>query len=151
MMLYIRMGHSLLEYMAHWRSTNCGQPTPHLLFVRLSPPLGHTITIWAKFWVIFSSHTFPLNKSNKTLLHLFVKLTACPWRGSLWYCLIWTVYQHSLQCIDMAVDYITNGNPGIKLSALDLKRLFLFATAETNFIFQGTYYNQVDGTAMGSP
>jgi len=55
------------------------------------------------------------------------------------------------ECIDLAVDYITKGNPGIKLSASDLKRLFLFATAETHFIFKGTYYDQVDGVAMGSP
>ena len=42
------------------------------------------------------------------------------------------------ECIDLAVDYITKGNPGIKLSTSDLKRLFLFATAETRFIFKGT-------------
>ena len=55
------------------------------------------------------------------------------------------------ECIDLAVDYITKGNRGIKLRTSDLKRLFLFATAETHFIFRGTYYNQVDGVAMGSP
>ncbi|XP_078364013.1 uncharacterized protein LOC144648271 [Oculina patagonica] len=55
------------------------------------------------------------------------------------------------ECIDLAVDYITKGNPGIKLNSSDLKRLFLFATAETHFIFKGTYYDQVDGVAMGSP
>jgi len=55
------------------------------------------------------------------------------------------------ECIDQVVDYITKGNPGIKLSTSDLKRLFLFATAETHFIFKGTYYDQVDGVAMGSP
>ena len=55
------------------------------------------------------------------------------------------------ECIDLAVDFITKGNPGIKLSTFDLKRLFLFATAETmHFIFSGTYYDQVDGVAMGS-
>ena len=56
------------------------------------------------------------------------------------------------KCIDLAVDYITKGNPGINLSTSDVKRLFfLFATAETHFIFKGTYYDQVDGVAMGSP
>ena len=55
------------------------------------------------------------------------------------------------ECIDLAVDYITKGNLGIKLSTSDLKRLFLFATAETHFIFKGTHYDQIDGVAMGSP
>ena len=55
------------------------------------------------------------------------------------------------ECTDLAVDYITKGNPGIKPSTSDLKRLFLFATAETHFIFKGTYYDRVDGVAMGYP
>lgn len=29
------------------------------------------------------------------------------------------------ECRDLAFDYITKGNPGIKLRAFDLKRLFL--------------------------
>ena len=51
----------------------------------------------------------------------------------------------------LAVHYITAGNPGIELSAFDLKRLFSFATAETHFLFKGTFYDQVDGVAMGTP
>ena len=35
-------------------------------------------------------------------------------------------------CIDLAVDCIIKGNPGIKLIAADLKRLFTLATAETH-------------------
>ena len=46
---------------------------------------------------------------------------------------------------------LTKGNPGIQLSTSDLNRLFLFATAETHFIFKGTYHDQVDGVATGSP
>ncbi|KAL9988078.1 hypothetical protein ACROYT_G002479 [Oculina patagonica] len=42
------------------------------------------------------------------------------------------------ECIDLADDHITEGNADIKLSTSDLKRLFLFATAETHFIFKGT-------------
>ena len=55
------------------------------------------------------------------------------------------------ECIDLAVHYITTGNPGIKLSAFELKRLFTFATAKTHFLFKGTFYDQVDGVAMGFP
>jgi len=58
------------------------------------------------------------------------------------------------ECRDVAVDYITKGNPGIKLSTFDLKRLFLqmyLRLLKHVFIFKGTYYNQVDGVAMCSP
>lgn len=46
--------------------------TLHLLFVRLSLPLGHTITTWPNFLVIFSSRTFPLNMllQTRSLLHV---------------------------------------------------------------------------------
>ena len=53
--------------------------------------------------------------------------------------------------IDLADNYINKGNPGFKLSASDLKRLFSFATTETHFLFKGTFYDQIDGVAMGSP
>ena len=37
------------------------------------------------------------------------------------------------------------------LARLILKRLFSFATSRTNFLFNGCYYDQIDGVAMGSP
>ena len=54
-------------------------------------------------------------------------------------------------CINLAVKYITEGNPGLKLSKHELKRLFEFATKETHFLFKGNFCDQVDGVAMGSP
>ena len=54
-------------------------------------------------------------------------------------------------CTNLAVKYITEGNPGLKLSKNELKRLFEFATKETHFLFKGNFYDQVDGVAMGSP
>jgi len=56
-----------------------------------------------------------------------------------------------LESIELAVDYILSGNPNIKLSKDSLKELFLVATAQTHFLFQGNYYDQKDGVAMGSP
>ena len=54
--------------------------------------------------------------------------------------------------IDLVDNFINKGNQGFKLSASDLKRLFsLFATTETLFLFKGTFYDQIDGVAMGSP
>ena len=54
-------------------------------------------------------------------------------------------------CINLAVKYITEGNPGLKLSKNELKRLFEFATKETHFLFKSNFHDQVDGVAMGSP
>ena len=36
-------------------------------------------------------------------------------------------------------------------SKVELKRLFEFATSGTYFLFQGAFYDQIDGAAMGSP
>ena len=33
----------------------------------------------------------------------------------------------------------------------ELKKLFLFATSQSHFIFNSTFYNQIDGVAMSSP
>ena len=56
-----------------------------------------------------------------------------------------------LESIELAVDYILSGNPNTKLSKDSLKELFLVATAQTHFLFQGKYYDQIDDVAMGSP
>ena len=55
------------------------------------------------------------------------------------------------ETIDIAVDLIFKSNRSIKVSRKDLVQLFLFATAETHFLFDGAMYDQIDGVAMGSP
>ena len=55
------------------------------------------------------------------------------------------------ECINLAVKYITEGNPGLKLRKNELKRLFEFSTKETHLLFNDTFYNHVGGVAMGSP
>ena len=55
------------------------------------------------------------------------------------------------ECIDLAVKYISDGDPDIKLSNTELKSLFSVATAQTHFLFKGSFYDQIDGVAMGSP
>ena len=55
------------------------------------------------------------------------------------------------ESIDLAVSYIVDGNPNLKLSKADLTKLFSFATSHTNFLFNGKMYDQIDGVAMGSP
>ena len=55
--------------------------------------------------------------------------------------------------IDLAVNAIFESNTGLdlKLSKTELKELFNFATSHTHFLFNGCFYDQVDGVAMGSP
>ena len=38
-----------------------------------------------------------------------------------------------------------------RLPRLVLKHLLLFATKKSHFVFDGQYYDQIDGIAMGSP
>ena len=53
--------------------------------------------------------------------------------------------------IELAVDYVIKNNPNLKLTKGDLNKLFHIATAQTHFLFNGAYYDQIDGVAMGSP
>ena len=55
------------------------------------------------------------------------------------------------ECIDWVVHYISEGNPDIKLNKSELRSLFTTATAQNHFIFNGSFYDQIDGVAMGSP
>ena len=46
------------------------------------------------------------------------------------------------ESIDLAVAYIEEGNPNLKLLKGDLTKLFSFATSQTNFLFNGKIYFQ---------
>ena len=53
--------------------------------------------------------------------------------------------------IDLAVNYIFKGNPDLKLGESEHRSLFTVATAQIHFLFNGSFYDQIDGVAMGSP
>ena len=53
--------------------------------------------------------------------------------------------------IDIATNLIFNRNPNLNITRKELKKLFLFATSQSHFIFNSRFYNQIDGIAMGSP
>ena len=55
------------------------------------------------------------------------------------------------ETIDIAINLIFNHNPNLNITKIELKKLFLFATSQTHFIFKGKFCNQIDGVAMGSP
>ena len=49
------------------------------------------------------------------------------------------------------MNLIFNHNPNLNITRKELKKLFLFGTSQTYFIFNSKFYNQIDGVAMGSP
>ena len=55
------------------------------------------------------------------------------------------------ETIDIAINLIFNHNLNLNITRKELKKLFLFATSQTHFIFNSKFYNQIDGVAMGSP
>ena len=55
------------------------------------------------------------------------------------------------QTIDIAINLIFNHNPNLNITKKELEKLFLLATLQIHFIFSSTFYNEIDGVAMGSP
>ena len=55
------------------------------------------------------------------------------------------------ETIDIAIHLIFNHNPNLNITRKELKRVFLFATSHSHFIFNSKFYNQIDGVVMGSP
>ena len=55
------------------------------------------------------------------------------------------------ETIELAVEPIFENNPQLKVTKRELKQLFNFATSGTHFIFNGSFYDQIDGVSMGSP
>ena len=55
------------------------------------------------------------------------------------------------ETINLAVDKILDNRKDLKISRIDLCKLFNFATSGTHFLFNNQYYEQTDGVAMGSP
>ena len=55
------------------------------------------------------------------------------------------------ETIDIAINLLFNHNSNLNITRKELKKLFLYATSKTHFIFNSKFYNQIDGVAMGSP
>ena len=54
------------------------------------------------------------------------------------------------ETIDIAVDLLFEHNPDFKITKNELKTFFDFAASGTHFLFDGIFYDQIDGVAMGS-
>ena len=55
------------------------------------------------------------------------------------------------ETIDIAINLIFIHNPNLSITEKKLKKLVLFATSQTQFIFNSKFYSQIDGVGMGSP
>ena len=55
------------------------------------------------------------------------------------------------ETVDIAINLIFNHNPNINITRKELKKLFLFTTSQTYFVFNSKFYNQIDGVVIGSP
>ena len=53
------------------------------------------------------------------------------------------------ETINIAINLIFNHNPNLNITRKELKKLFLFATSQTHFIFNSKFYNQIDRVANG--
>ena len=56
-----------------------------------------------------------------------------------------------METIEIALNKLYSLRTPPSLPRQELKKLLLFATKESHFLFDGTYYDQIDGVAMGSP
>ena len=55
------------------------------------------------------------------------------------------------EMIGIAINLLFEHNPCLNITKAEFKKPFEFATPGTCFLFQGTFYNQIDGVAMESP
>ena len=56
-----------------------------------------------------------------------------------------------LQCLASENNLFLNHNPNLNITRKELKKLSLFATSQTHFVFNSKFHNQIDGVAIGSP
>ena len=56
------------------------------------------------------------------------------------------------ETIDLAVKLVLDNKPNIiKVTKENLKKLFECGTSGTHILFDGNYYDHIDGVTMGSP
>ena len=55
------------------------------------------------------------------------------------------------ETFEIAVDLVLENNPKLKVTKHELKQLFNFVTSGPRFIFNSSFYNQIDGLSMKSP
>ena len=66
-------------------------------------------------------------------------------------CSVFTISVPLQETIEIVVKLIFEHNPQLKVTKRELKQPFNLATSGTHFIFNSTFYDQVDGVSVGSP
>ena len=55
------------------------------------------------------------------------------------------------ETIEIAIELMFQNNPKLRIMQRELKQFFNFATPGNHFVFNASFYDQVDGVSMGSP
>ena len=55
------------------------------------------------------------------------------------------------ETIGIAINLIFNHYPDLNITRKKLEKLFIFTKSQNRFIFNSTFYNQIDRVSMGSP
>ena len=55
------------------------------------------------------------------------------------------------KAIDLAVDIVLDNNESMNITKPQLKKIFVFATSQTNILLNNEIYSQTNGVAMASP
>ena len=121
------------------KCTNSPLGIHFLNFVRLFQLQVLLIIILPVCFVIFSHLQFLMITLAKILFLLFLKLRMQIFPKNLLFEKI-----PLQETIDIAINRFSNHNPNLKITRKELKKLFLFATPQTHFIFNSKFYNQVD-------
>ena len=144
----------LLACIVILKCTNFSLVIPYLNFVRLFHLQVLLIIVLPVFFVIFFHLQFVMITLAKIIFLLFLKLRMqiFPKKFLVSYDLTSLFTNIPLQeTIDIRTNLIFNHNPNLNVTKKELKKLFLFATLQTHFIFNSKFYNQIDGVAIGSP
>ena len=66
---------------------------------------------------------------------------------------VWSLFTsiNLQETIETAFKLIFENNSQLKITKRELKQLFNFATSGTHFVFNGSFYDQIDGVSMGHP
>ena len=136
-------GLNLPEFTGFQKCIRLVIPVPHLLSV---PLLGTYNYGLATFLCNFLEPYIPSHYNALDTFSNFV-----PWNQPNIH--IWQIPLITYECIDLAVNYILKGKPGLKISYKDLIGPFspLLQLRRILCFNKGIFYDQIDGVAMDSP
>ena len=127
------------EFMASLNYTRILEPTLLRHFAPSCLLLEHIIITRLNIFAIFYRRTFQLNIVLLTLSLFVQDIQSLSMFGKFMVSInVESLFTNILreECIDLTVNYISEGNP-------ELRSLFTVATAQTHFLFNGSFYDQI--------